>query len=440
MNPRTAIIFLTCQFGALLCDAQISVEYSSSTQPLQPIRVSAPANTGLDAGIYVVPDIRGLRISYSTSTPSAVKWFSFSSMGAAYASELPASGSDGGTSWILPSAGDMGYVLEEGGRSHYLWLVDYSQHPFTTGELVLSNDSSCDMISLSTTASAEEIPYYGINGRRFTLGRDISMSYTTLDWNDDSESFVPDRRSVTLDYLTNILHVPASLCETNYTIEGDRFLREWGDELEIESTAIMPIAVSAHTSATQNSQISDNEIASSSPGVLGGSAPCDITFSATVTDAAIFHEWQVSRTADFEDVIMRAPELDFSYSFSTQGTTYVRLYCANDDASCEYWSEIYEISIGESMLKCPNAFTPYNQDGVNDVWRVTYSSLVEFECHIYNRNGHEIYSFTDPAGGWDGRYGGKFVPTGAYYYVIKALGGDGKKYKIAGDINILEYK
>ena len=36
--------------------------------------------------------------------------------------------------------------------------------------------------------------------------------------------------------------------------------------------------------------------------------------------------------------------------------------------------------------------------------------------------------------------GGKLVPAGVYYYVIKATGADGKKYDLSGDINIVDYK
>ena len=35
---------------------------------------------------------------------------------------------------------------------------------------------------------------------------------------------------------------------------------------------------------------------------------------------------------------------------------------------------------------------------------------------------------------------GRSVKPGVYYYVIQALGADGKKYKKSGDINILNYK
>ena len=94
------------------------------------------------------------------------------------------------------------------------------------------------------------------------------------------------------------------------------------------------------------------------------------------------------------------------------------------------------MSIGASELLCPNAFTP-DGDGVNDLWRVSYRSLVEFECWIFDRYGAQLYNFKDPEGGWDGKYGGKLVKPGVYFYVITAVGADGKKYKKSGDINIL---
>ncbi len=76
---------------------------------------------------------------------------------------------------------------------------------------------------------------------------------------------------------------------------------------------------------------------------------------------------------------------------------------------------------------------------MNDQWRVSYKSITDFDCHIFNRWGQEMAHLTDPSQGWDGRYGGKTVPPGVYYYVIKAQGADGKNYKLSGDINIVGY-
>ena len=64
----------------------------------------------------------------------------------------------------------------------------------------------------------------------------------------------------------------------------------------------------------------------------------------------------------------------------------------------------------------------------------------EFECWIFDRYGTQLYHFSDPEGGWDGKYRGKIVSPGVYYYVIKAKGADGKEYKRSGDINIIRSK
>ncbi|MCH5346741.1 MAG: gliding motility-associated C-terminal domain-containing protein, partial [Muribaculaceae bacterium] len=72
--------------------------------------------------------------------------------------------------------------------------------------------------------------------------------------------------------------------------------------------------------------------------------------------------------------------------------------------------------------------------------RVSYKSIIEFECHIFNRAGLKMATLTDPSQGWDGKYNGKLVPAGVYFYVIKARGADGKQYKLSGDINIINFK
>lgn len=427
--------------SAIAANADVTLAYINTSVSENTIHLDAPASAGLNGGIYVTPSVTGLRVSCTSANPERVKWSRFSALGAAYAEEIQPSGHDASSSWLDSPKGDMGYVIEADGQpTLYIWLADYSAHPFTPGTLSLADEQECGRVTLECTGSAEEMAYYSINGRRLTLSRDISLSYNTLEWDSSIQDFTETATSETLEYLSPLIHTDAPLCPTTFTLDGDRFLRAWGRNLSYTSSEHAPYSISAHTEALSDNTTGDNETSSAQPGTLGGSAPLTVTFSARVTDAALFHEWQMSRYRDFDDVSLRASELDFTHTFTEQGTSYVRLYCANSDASCEYYSETYEISIGESMLKCPNAFTPFNQDGVNDIWKVSYSSIIEFECHIFNRNGRKIISFTDPSQGWDGRYGGKFVPAGAYYYVIKARGADGKDYKLSGDINIIDYK
>jgi len=118
------------------------------------------------------------------------------------------------------------------------------------------------------------------------------------------------------------------------------------------------------------------------------------------------------------------------------------------------------VAISESFLAVPNVFTP-NGDHHNDEFRVSYRSIKEFHCWVYNRWGHLVYEWTDPAKGWDGTIGGRPAAEGAYFYVIRALGTDAPKnasymmkaaynkkkisadesvigvYQMSGDINLL---
>ena len=88
----------------------------------------------------------------------------------------------------------------------------------------------------------------------------------------------------------------------------------------------------------------------------------------------------------------------------------------------------------DQELDIPNAFTP-NGDGDNDFWEVgnlfTYErSVVE----IYDRYGHRLFRSENPENAWDGRYQGKALPVGPYYYVI-VLNDGSTSYK--GSVNIL---
>ena len=105
-----------------------------------------------------------------------------------------------------------------------------------------------------------------------------------------------------------------------------------------------------------------------------------------------------------------------------------------------YWTtaDPIRITISESKLEMPNIFTP-NGDGVNDVYRAKngYRSLVAFKACIFNRWGQKLYEWTDPAGGWDGRFKGQDVKDGVYFVIVNARGADGRVFNIKKDVNLL---
>lgn len=433
MKPLSLILFLAFP---LTVSAQI--EWSGTHMPV--LELKAPAESGLD-NLYVAPSMQGAAVSFTpqSGNPGQVRWYSYTNLGGGYAQDA-ASTVSGGLSVLVSPQADTGYIVEDGPRRYCFWVVDLSRHPFAVTSLSMSPEQDCGRVSLDVSGTGDELVYYAVNGRRMVLSREIKLEYTTLEWNSESENYTAVAVSEELPSLPPVIHASAPLSSTDFTISGDRFMRQWGTAHSYTSPLFQPHSIECHTDAVQTIREADNEIGSASGTELGGSAPSEVTFSASVTDAAIFREWQFSRNADFEDIDLRVSDLDFTYTFTEQGTVYVRFYCANADASCEAYGQTYDISIGTSSLKCPNAFSPRNEDGVNDIWKVSYSSIVSFSCSIFNRYGREMVSFSDPAQGWDGKYNGKFVPAGVYYYVIKARGADGRDYNLSGDINIVDYK
>ena len=70
------------------------------------------------------------------------------------------------------------------------------------------------------------------------------------------------------------------------------------------------------------------------------------------------------------------------------------------------------------VFKPNDGFTP-NSDGINDVWVIgDLSQFPNVEVLIYNRWGEQLFSSKGYSIPWDGRYDGKDVPVGTYYYVI----------------------
>ena len=399
-----------------------------------PVFTETPeASTGLNA-VYVLNNTAGVKIAYTAdSNPASVKWYVYGNTGGGYAQEVTSGISVEGTTSVLNAIdANKGYIIEEGTNRKYIWVVNYADFYFSIDALAVSSESDCSTTIVMPVGFGPEMTYYTINGQRKVLDREISLSYNTLEWNDETSSYQYVERAKSFTALKESMLVDAPLCNTTFVVKGDKYLHFWGTEDSAESDTYQAQAVEVHATATRtNPEEGDTE--------LGGSAPADICFEGFVTDAVIHKEWQIAKDEEFVEILQRYDEETLNYTFNEAGTFYVRFMGANDSGACESYSDIFTISIGESDLRCPNAFSPEASEGINDVWRVKYKSIISFECHIFNRWGVEIFKFNDPSQGWDGKYKGKYVGPGVYFYVIEAKGADGKKYKLKGDINIVGY-
>ena len=181
---------------------------------------------------------------------------------------------------------------------------------------------------------------------------------------------------------------------------------------------------------------------------IKGQAPLIVNFHANPTDMEEFnpaYEWHFRQEGEDKELMVRYEE-DTQYRFVESGTFNVTLKARLTDNGVELDSAVIKVTISESRLVMPNAFSP-NDDQRNDIYGAKgvndpnssehYKSIVEFHGYIFNRWGQKLFEWTDVSKGWDGKHNGTPVKDGVYYVLVKAKGADGRVYNIKKDINLL---
>lgn len=407
-----------------------------------PVCITPPKSSGLSY-VYVVKDISIISsLDVSGVDVSSVSGVSiYSNMGGGYAQGVEYK-IENGKIVINNPKGDVGYIIQSATGSECFWIVDYADKRFSVNSIDFNDSQQCDYSEFTFSGNADAIKYYSIAGQALNLDRGIYVSYNTIKWDEDLSIFEDTVDTKVFGQIGQTFTItPPLYSKTSLMVSGDEFLKSWGEDVEYESGQFTPNGICVHTTAEQTNADTDeasNQIKNDGAG-LGGSAPADFVFRAYTSEEVIHNEWQISEDPNFENIKYRFTDKELNYTFYDEGKFYVRFVGSNSDGSCETYGEEYTIGIGASNLRIPNAFSP-DGDGVNDVWKVGYSSLLDFKCWIFDRNGQQLFYFDNPQLGWDGKYKGKTVPAGVYYYVIEARGADGIKYKKGGDINILNYK
>ena len=443
MNKRL-ISLMAAALALLSASGQVVFSNYGEHKPIE-IRLS-DNHTSLNR-IYVLFDTDGVEMTVNSTTGVPATWENYDyHNGNLVMQPIPGLRWNGMSTKLDRIIPNIGYKIQEGTNPpFYCWVVNYADYFMTLNDFSWGSENSCSLVSFNLDGQADAIPYYDINGNRRVLDREIKLSYDNLVWVEiDSVNYYWDQKQVvdTFAALDQAFQIYPPLCDTKFKLSGDRFLEEWGMAKEKETSTYHTQAVDCKSKAVQEKRNNDNErgLGSGMENALGGSAPVHIIFSGYPTDNVAYRVWEMATDQDFEDIILQYNQDEWDYTFNEAGNYYVRYRVANADGSCENYGETFYVLVSESQLECPNVFSPGSTPGVNDIWKVSYKSLVEFHCWIFNRWGNLVYEYTDPGGGWDGTYNGKLVDTGVYYYVITATGGDGVKYKRRGDITILRYK
>lgn len=210
------------------------------------------------------------------------------------------------------------------------------------------------------------------------------------------------------------------------TPQADSRQNEVSQSLNEEIVEEISCKITTETSARD----SKNENQRPDATTLDGSAPLEIKFFSNPEGNVQNYLWNIYKDGS---LIITRTERDHQYTFTETGKYKITLQVSNEQ---QIATDSVEVSVSESKIAAPKVFTP-NGDGVNDEFRVAYTSIVEFQGTILNRWGRVVFSWTNPQIGWDGTINGNPAPEGTYFYVIRAKGSDDIPYLLKGHINLL---
>ena len=397
--------------------------------------------------VFLVYGMDNVQISYSSSSASH-QWFRYR-IRALDDSEPVAATQNGTTSTVTNPQEGYGYYVKENeniGMNNFVWIIDYSKFEFFIRSMRLSPYmDECIGVSFEGDADVSPLYYTTPSGVQTPMNREFELSYKTLQWNDAQKRFVP--LSFTKTFISHPfastfpLHStdPKFLADTEITLKGDRFARHFGVEksfsIPYQAKALQVYADTLLLSAGSNNMgESDEEL--NAPAVIRFKAYTNVPVASRVV-------WKIFNVDEPEKMLIQYNGDELDYTFNRAGTFIARLEVNDRTGACsneEDEDNSFRISITETEMTVPNAFSPGATPGINDIFKVRYKSIVKFQGWIHNRWGTELFHWTDPSQGWDGKYRGSFVPSGAYYYLIEYTGTDGKKRVKTGDINVFRGK
>ena len=331
-----------------------------------------------------------------------------------------------------------GYILEEeGGKKTSIWVVDYTNYLPVLTTLVPEDKpkEQCAELVINVSATVLPIQYKTPQNQVKTAPRSFQFVYSSKEWSNKKWNDA----EVKVDFVlpaTKLTVLNPPLSDTKFKLLGDNFAKDLGrTPVEVESNFYSAVKTECHIVSNATTRIETNEAdRPDKADITTASAPLEVVFASNANiPVAEFYQWQIFKE---KSLLFTRNDQDLRFTFSEAGLYNVKLTTSN--ANCRN-SDSVTIKIVESKLEVPRVFTP-NGDGMNDEFRVAYKSIVEFRCWVFNRWQQKVYYWTDPQKGWDGKINGKPASTGAYYYVIEALGADGEKYNRKGNINLLRGK
>ena len=134
-------------------------------------------------------------------------------------------------------------------------------------------------------------------------------------------------------------------------------------------------------------------------------------------------EIQINDLAENNSITV-LPQSD-NYLYSLNGFTYQESNYFDNLSEGQYWVYVKDkeqacepVKDTVFLLAYPKFFTP-NGDGINEKWRIKFSTFQELlNVEIYDRYGKLIAFFDKDSMGWDGTHQGKPLPATDYWFKV----------------------
>ncbi|MFV0470310.1 MAG: gliding motility-associated C-terminal domain-containing protein [Dysgonomonas sp.] len=435
----TLLLFFPILF---LVSEQISAQqYTISGGIGTPYQESPSASSGIEK-LYFLNTLTDATLTYSSDAASVLFYKYSHSLSDAVLiqnSDITTTTSGGITTYTVHFLEDSkGYFASvNGNHQSAAWIIDYTQHyPVLNSISTEESEDKCEYIKLLIDKS-DKLLYYTVGGAPIEVGRQYTISYPNMQWDDDQKKYITTTTKLQKEFGTEEI-ISAPLLNTQFTLSGDQYASLIG--LSERSIVSDPYTAIASVPRIDTTVVSSYATSNLSDGAEGIPAPAEITFMGRANEPVTrYYTWYIYNVNDLINHIARYTDQDIKYNFTQQGKYRVVLETASDGSACVSRDSV-EFTIQDWYMDAPNFFSPDDSPGVNDEFKVAYRSITKFKCTIFNRWGNKIFEWRDPSKGWDGKYGGKYVNTGVYFYVIEFEASDGQKHTKSGDINILRKK